>query len=277
MKKLSLRVLSCLFLWIGLCGNGQATTTFDNLVVFGDSLSDTGNIFGVRLSDGDFWVEDLAAYLGADLHCYAYFGATTGHDNPAATPYGYSHTGLLWQIHQYDPSLLAETSLVTVWAGGNDLRQGYDLVTAATNIKTALDTLYSDGFRDFMVPNLPDIGATPALQFKGEEAAKNASDWTLAFNIILDDILETFAASHTDAALYALDIYSAFNSYEIGTDAWTELFWVGDRLHPSATGHALIANLAESAVATPEPQTVLLFMAGLLGHILAVRKQQNAV
>ena len=61
---------------------GSHATAFNNLIVFGDSLSDNGNIG--RFTDGAIWVETLAASLGADLYDFAYGGATTGYDNPAA-------------------------------------------------------------------------------------------------------------------------------------------------------------------------------------------------
>ena len=69
----------------------------DRVIVFGDSLSDTGNVFDVfgipaapnfqgRFSNGPVWVEGLAAGLGAPAPMpsrnggtnYAYGGAETG-------------------------------------------------------------------------------------------------------------------------------------------------------------------------------------------------------
>ena len=79
-----------------------AAPTFSNMVVFGDSLSDTGNLFiatggtqppagqpyfNGRFSDGPLWVESLAAGLNLPLasnpylvggNNYAFAGARTG-------------------------------------------------------------------------------------------------------------------------------------------------------------------------------------------------------
>ena len=272
MKKLYSSVLVSLFLLLGICPAVSAAITFDNLVVFGDSLSDTGNIYGVRFTNANLWVETLAQTLDADLDNNAYAGATTGNDNPAAAVYGYGYTGLQWQVGQYDYSVLTGTTLATVWAGANDFSLDRGYLQAAQNIITALTTLYSKGIRYFMVPNLPDIGNTPDYQDQGQEAVDEASLWTTDFNSQLADMLAVFAADNTDAVVYELDIYAEFDSYTVGEDDWKALFWT-DGYHPSSAGHQVIAGVAASAV--PVPRSALLLAAGLFGLALAGQKRQN--
>jgi phospholipase/lecithinase/hemolysin len=190
-------------------------TTFDNLIVFGDSLSDNGNV--MRFSDGEIWVETFADSMGANLYDYAYGGATTGYDNPAI---GSGGTGILWQVDEnynpyYDPTLILGSSLVSVWGGANDFLQGRDYSAAADNIGLALEALYVDGFRDFLVPNLPDIGSTPAFQ-SGNPLAGYASLWSVLFNAALAEILTTFSSSDDKITVYDLDSYSIFNDYPVG-------------------------------------------------------------
>ncbi len=276
MRKLYFTLLACLFLLAGVCSSGQAATTFNNLVVFGDSLSDTGNIS--RRSDGDIWVETLSESLEAALYNYAYAGATTGYDNPAA---GLDYTGLLWQVDEtanlyYTPSLITGTSLVALWAGANDFLQGRGYQAAVDNIETALESLYDDGFRYFMVPNLPDIGATPLFRSYGSSVYEAATFWSDAFNTALAVMLADFVADEGNdgVVLYSLDIYTAFSSYMVDSEEWAELFWT-DFFHPSSTGHALIASIAGSAV--PVPHTAFLLVTGLLGLTLAGRKWRNRI
>ena len=69
---------------------------FTKIYAFGDSLSDTGNLFALtggfppppyfegRVSNGIVWIEYLADAMGMDFESvvnYAFAGATTGRDN----------------------------------------------------------------------------------------------------------------------------------------------------------------------------------------------------
>lgn len=272
MKKHCFTLLASLFLLLGICGSGFAATTFNNLVVFGDSLSDTGRIG--RFSDGAIWVETLAESLGLTLYDYAYAGATTGYDNPAA---GLKNTGLLWQVAKYGSSSLQKNSLVTVWAGANDFANSRDYNDAVDNIATTLELLYDDGFRYFMVPNLPGLGNTPQVQDKGDAYIQAASLWSQAFNAALAAMLTNFVEAKEGVVLYDLDIYSIFDEYAVNAQDWEDLFW-DDGWHPSSTGHNLIASVAASVAsgAVPVPQTAILLVSGIFVLALTGRKRQNA-
>lgn len=134
------------------------------IIVFGDSLSDTGNAFHAtggsfppapydsgRFSNGPTWVEQLASMLHAPTPTpssqggtdYAYAGAATGPtpismqmgtpDNlsPLRTPSGQfiaNVPSLSGQVASYIGSLNGKTpaagTLATIWAGANDFFDG---------------------------------------------------------------------------------------------------------------------------------------------------------
>lgn len=254
MKKISSMVVFAYLLF----GWAAFASAYSHFVGFGDSISDTGNIG--RFSDGDIWLEKLATHFSGSLHGFAYGGATTGYDNPAAS---LPITGLQWQVETYKPvveNLPSADTLVSVWAGGNDFLQSRGFDDAVFNIGSVLEELYEAGSRNFLVPNLPDIGRTPAIL--GEQMA---SDWTAGFNSGLDRMLQEFRCNHTDITLIPLDIFTLFNQFEVGSDEWASLFWV-DGFHPSSRGHEIIYQAAVAGIKpVPEPATMVLFSLGITG------------
>lgn len=253
--------------------NCATVLAFSTVVTYGDSLSDNGNI--ARFTDGPVWVELLADEYSATLFDFAYGGATTGFDNPAA---GLPVTGLLWQVDTFGPGLATLPSadtLVTLWAGPNDLLQGRDPFNAVSNVGSALESLYNEGGRNFVVPNLPDIGKTPSLIGQGASQAMQASQWTLSYNLSLDSKLSDFSNMYNDINLFTVDIFTIFDQFPVGSQEWRDLFWI-DGFHPSSIGHELIFNSALSATEpVPEPATALLFATGLATLIRARRKRQK--
>ncbi|KAJ3104083.1 hypothetical protein HDU97_009532 [Phlyctochytrium planicorne] len=119
------------------------TLNFKNLVIFGDSYSDTQNVFKMtngrlpasppnykgRSSNGIIWNEYLANYYNASIHMYAYAGAVSNHSllSPAASKLFFKKVPDF--VHQADTYLNdtpvrdildPETTLYSVFIGGND-------------------------------------------------------------------------------------------------------------------------------------------------------------
>lgn len=163
-----------------LCGLGillgvAHAQTFSQLYVFGDSLSDNGNLYALtnqylpkapyfngRYTNGLVWSEFLINQLGmpaSALHNYAFGGARSDGDTPP---------GLLQQVESYlelasdaDPD-----GVYFIWAGANNYLYNTDSSLGETNqtvqdVKSAIEILARRGARHFAVINLPDIGTTP--------------------------------------------------------------------------------------------------------------------
>lgn len=174
--------------------------SFQNLYVFGDSLSDIGNVSQAtggsvpppvlltsgglsagyangRFSNGSVWVEYLAKDLGLSLDTrndFAYGGATTGQENglnPLLNQFGFSITlpGLQQQIATFQSQnpISDQDALYVLWAGANDYLnpnltdpQG-TVQSTIVNLSTAVTTLASGGAKNFLVANLPDLSKLP--------------------------------------------------------------------------------------------------------------------
>lgn len=198
----------------------------DALVVFGDSLSDTGLVwqqlqnttgqnlpqapfyFEGRFSNGPVAVEYMAQALGVPLDDRAWGGATTGRSNFLDKQGELAHTGLLDQVDGYvqahGSSPLDSQALYVLWAGGNDMIFGPNQATAdqaSQQMMQALDTLYAAGARSFFVPLMPDLSLMPAL--KGMSwLFQPASE---AYNQTLGKDLHDAIARHPDASIQSFD------------------------------------------------------------------------
>lgn len=125
-----------------------AATSFDNLYIFGDSLSDTGNIFNLtggafppppyaagRFSNGDVWVDYLAEDLGLQIDPFtaltpnndginfAVGGAQS--DAEGVPPLGFGLTQQLGAFAGLAPQLQAtgevfDDDVFALWIGAND-------------------------------------------------------------------------------------------------------------------------------------------------------------
>lgn len=283
MKKLLATAVLVLFLAFPFSALGS--TSFSNVVAFGDSLTDNGtnsdpldlDIHGIKyFTDGAVWVESLAGAMGSTLYDVAYGGATTGNDNPAA---GLDYTGLQWQVDNAIPGVSGGDTLFTVWAGANDFFQGRGFSAAAANIGTAMETLKANGATSILVPNLPDLGLTPGFynDVNSPVTTAQATGWSQAFNNQLFGVLQDFADNNSSVDVYYLDVFTLFSDLllmengEINPVYWDLLFW--DEVHPTNVGHAIVAGEAYGILqagpltTVPVPAAVWLLGSGLLGLV----------
>ncbi len=177
--------------------NKQATISPRNLpseigelYVFGDLLSDTGNLFEItseafgtgfpsapffegRYSNGRLWIESLASELGIAYNFdtnFALIGATTGLDN-VGNPFEPNDVveqlelpGTLAQVNNFIASNpnVDPNGLYTIWAGIYDFGLGVtDTTELVNNIITSVENLANAGAKNVLVPNLPDLNRFP--------------------------------------------------------------------------------------------------------------------
>ena len=117
--RLVITVIITLISTVGLAEPGKATKNINHLVVFGDSLSDNGNLYRVtmhrmpgqvywkgRFSNGPVWSEDLVKKVGfdsKDFEDYAYGGAT-------AEIFMWNNKEQQYQSQELPPSLIYQVT-----------------------------------------------------------------------------------------------------------------------------------------------------------------------
>jgi phospholipase/lecithinase/hemolysin len=177
-----------LYLWTA-CASAAGLAPISEVFVFGDSLSDTGNLFDAtgggkplsppyyngRFSNGLVWSELMSSDLGVTLTTYAVGGAQTGTGNVYADDFpAAADTGLQNQVSTFQSDVGGSAdpgALYVVFAGSNNFCPtcfipGVDDPVAFVNegvagILTAVANLQAVGAQKFLVFGLPDLGLTP--------------------------------------------------------------------------------------------------------------------
>lgn len=224
-----------------------SATPIQSIYVFGDSLSDTGNVFQTsllvagtglpappyfqgRFCDGYLWIDYLAEQLQlpitpvAQLQSnrpkavnFAYGGATTSGRNivNAALP------GLDQEIEQFkqlqSDQKADSHALYMLWIGSNDyLPRGEssalpDPARSAENISSTIRSLYELGARRFLVANLPNLGEIPLARSLGQETVLTLNRLSQQHNQWLDRQLNGLQQSLSSIDLMRLDVSHLFD------------------------------------------------------------------
>jgi phospholipase/lecithinase/hemolysin len=216
---------------LNLVATGVWAGPYSNLVIFGDSLSDVGNIaaatggiypgpyyYQKRFSNGPVYADALASGLGlpalspstATGSNYAYGGAQT-------TGTGGFNGFFIHDVDEQVDSYLAAHSpdanaLYVVFSGANDFVNGQtNFQIPANSLAEDIDRLITAGARQFLVMNLPLLGYTPRYNSNATIAAEfNAR--TTSYNAALTAKIDTLEANHPAATFFRLDVAGLFSA-----------------------------------------------------------------
>ena len=245
------------------------------VVVFGDSLSDTGNLFlasggapflpvpGNRFpsppfdtgsaSNGPLWVEILADRLGQPAPSsalvggtnYSFIGALTGTQVPS--PFGVPSMTEQVGLHLLSMGgVVAPDDLYVLWGGANDFFFGqFDPFLAVSNLSGQIQALAGAGANEFLVPNLIPLNQTPSLA--GTPAATGAAAFSQAFNSLLAAEIGTLRTD-LGITIYELDVAGLFS--EVSAD-------------PTQFG---LTNVADPALSVDLSSSVPLFPIDVVGN-----------
>jgi phospholipase/lecithinase/hemolysin len=223
--------------------SSRVQAAFTDLYVFGDSFSDTGNVYAAtfglipsdppydrgRFTNGTVWVEYLAESLNVPLianganpqlvngNNFAAGGARAAVDTPVPL------LGTIPSVRSQAMFVInalttvSPTSLYVINGGYNDVNLASDpaemltmdqqetiVAEAARGIGQTIETLALAGAQSFLVPNLADFGLTPESQAR--QNSVRARELTERFNAELDQTLGQLVANQP-ITLYRLDLF----------------------------------------------------------------------
>ena len=289
-------------------GSASAYTT---LFAFGDSLSDAGNAsiitggsnppsppyVGGHFSNGPTWVEDLSVGLGLGVlkpslaggTDFAVGGATTGAvlDAEVSAFEAYVTAAHVTQATLNGALFTLDIGAIDILNALSDPATALGVVTTAANsAATEVKELNSDGARNFLFYEVPQLSLAPLVKALGPGAGALADILAQAFNsTVLSDL--TSVETGADALkVFTLDTYDLLGDVVASPEQFgfanvtepcisivacvtaspsvqdTYLFW--DTLHPTEGVHMLTAELAYGLVA-PEPSTWAMMLFGFAG------------
>ncbi|NWF59626.1 MAG: SGNH/GDSL hydrolase family protein [Fischerella sp.] len=217
-------------------------TNISKIYVFGDSLSDAGNLYNAtqsqiptsppyfegHLSNGKVWVEYIGDKLGltptlvTDLQDntptdginYAFGGSSSGLSNTlfpeAQLPGVLGQVGLFMQSLRENNQQADPEALYIVWGGGNDYIFGNvtDVSKPIANLSTSVALLAIAGAKNIMVANLPDLGKIPFTS--GQENSSQLTALSQKHNKLLAAALGNLS-SIPGVNIIPIDINSLFN------------------------------------------------------------------
>ncbi|MEX2306047.1 MAG: SGNH/GDSL hydrolase family protein [Pirellulales bacterium] len=203
---------------------------FTQLVIFGDSLSDIGNVaqstgglypgryyYNNRFSNGPVYADALATGLGLSPPVHSRAGGDNFAHGGAKTS-GTSFPNSLFiqdvddQVGQFLATRTADPNgLFLVLAGANDLIGGQTNVSVPVNrLATDIGRLISAGASQLLVLNLPLLGYTPRFNGNPTTVAQLNSR-TEQFNSALATMLDGLEATNPAISLYRFDVAALFS------------------------------------------------------------------
>lgn len=228
-----------------LPGWAFAQTTFERMCIFGDSLSDTGNVFevtqdvstrpyelipsapypigGPTFTNGRTWIQHLAkaverkndakpAFRRPGRFCNYSFGGARARQREGQP---FDFPGMVAQYLTDVGGTADPNTLHIVSVGGNDIRDALEspaeagaiIGAAVQSVFDHIWALYQAGARKFLVVNAPNLGLVPAVTLLGAQGPATVA--TSTFNGGLASVLGYLPP---DLELMAFDLFAFTNA-----------------------------------------------------------------
>ena len=207
-----------------------SATPLNQIVIFGDSLSDNGNLyeylnhqlplsppyFEGRFTNGPVWIEDLIQTYYPNnskehLADYAFGGAGVLEDGDDELFTLDREMDSYFQAHHKTSD---EQSLYVVWIGSNnylgvpdDVEQSIGEVILG--MKHGLQRLANNGAKNILVVNVPDLGRTPVA--RDMDAVERLTYVVQRHNVLLDKLIVELKGQYPDVHWVYFDVNLVFD------------------------------------------------------------------
>jgi len=256
MKKILLALVSFLYFTTAFA------VPYKKMVIFGDSLSDNGNLYKLdlhflpksppyyngRFSNGDVWSDTLTQRYFDRYHVtstnYAYGGATSTGHNPWTDPS--VPITLTSELNEYLLQTVFQDksdTLFIIWIGANDYffnkTEEADPLTSRVidEISKTIDTLVQNHAQFFLLPNLPDLSQTP-LARDHSDLSEKLHTFTLLHNKKLAAAIAEAKEKYPTVTFITVDIGSLFDDLLINPEKYNQRYHINiqDVIHPCWSG-----------------------------------------
>jgi phospholipase/lecithinase/hemolysin len=230
---------------IPFVASASEPATYNKVVVFGDSLSDNGNLYRTdlglmpksppyyqgRFSNGPTWADIAEKYLTDKYNVttanYAVGGETVNLHNPIQGFLPYTFTNSLDSYYLHTVFTDRTHTLFIIWLGANDYLNGAkdpeEATTAVANtIQTNINSLIAAGAKNFLVLNLPDLAVTPFAATSPDP--KVLHTLTMLHNVKLQAVVDATQAQHKDVIIRSLDVYGLYEDLAKNLDAYNQKY-----------------------------------------------------
>lgn len=221
---------------------------FHEIIAFGDSLTDVGNVAGLtepgvspvingyyqetHFSDNIIWIETLADFWKLPARTPGRGSSTTLPPLPkgntwawggseaargSVQPFGVIEPipNLLLEVDQYlAANAPKRNTLYAIWSGADNLLVGGNFSPKAAKkavkaVVSAMKRLQQTGANNFLIFNMPRLGDTPSAQSGGKAAVIAANIYSDAYNKALRKALKKLCKErHFAKNIYLVDVYS---------------------------------------------------------------------
>lgn len=221
---------------------------FNEIIAFGDSLTDVGNVAGLtepgfapvingyyqetHFSDNILWVETLANYWGLPVRTPGRGYSTTLPPEPKGNTWAWGGSeaafgsvqptgviepipNLLKEVNQYLTKNVSHRKILyAIWSGADNLLVGGKFgpkaaVKAVKAVEIAMRRLERAGARYFVIFNMPRLGDTPSAQSGGKIDEIAANIYADSYNKALRKTLRKLRRNpFFNAKIYFVDVYA---------------------------------------------------------------------